>query len=76
MVETSLAPLKKHDVDTLILGCTDYPLIADLIAEVMGEDVQLISSAEEDGAGTENPAGGSETAVSGGDESCPLMIAF
>lgn len=47
VVETSLAPLKKHDVDTLILGCTHYPLIADLIAEVMGEDVQLISSAEE-----------------------------
>lgn len=47
VVESSLAPLKKHHVDTLILGCTHYPLIADLIGEVMGEDVQLISSAEE-----------------------------
>ncbi len=47
VVESSLAPLKKHDVDTLILGCTHYPLIADLIGEVMGEGVQLISSAEE-----------------------------
>jgi glutamate racemase len=47
VVESSLVPLKKHDVDTLILGCTHYPLIADLIGEVMGEGVQLISSAEE-----------------------------
>lgn len=47
VVEASLAPLKKYQVDTLILGCTHYPLIADLIGEVMGEEVRLISSAEE-----------------------------
>jgi glutamate racemase len=47
VVEASLAPLKKHHVDTLILGCTHYPLIADQIGEVMGKDVALISSAEE-----------------------------
>ncbi|MDN4592653.1 glutamate racemase [Polycladomyces subterraneus] len=47
VVETSLAPMKGQDVDSLILGCTHYPLIADLIGKVMGEQVTLISSAEE-----------------------------
>jgi glutamate racemase len=47
IVETSLAPMKGQDVDSLILGCTHYPLIADLIGKVMGEQVTLISSAEE-----------------------------
>lgn len=42
-----LEPLKNQDVDALVLGCTHYPLIRDLIAEVMGEGVALVSSAEE-----------------------------
>lgn len=42
-----LAPLAQQQVDTLVLGCTHYPLIADLIAEQMGEGVTLVSSAEE-----------------------------
>lgn len=42
-----LAPLALQQVDTLVLGCTHYPLIADLIAGQMGEDVTLVSSAEE-----------------------------
>ena len=42
-----LAPLKRADVDTLILGCTHYPMLSGLIAEVIGRDVALISSAEE-----------------------------
>jgi glutamate racemase len=42
-----LAPLQAAGVDTLILGCTHYPLLSGLISFVMGPDVQLISSAEE-----------------------------
>ena len=42
-----LAPLQDAGVDTLILGCTHYPLLSGLIAYVMGPDVRLISSAEE-----------------------------
>ncbi|MDP9341928.1 MAG: glutamate racemase [Actinomycetota bacterium] len=42
-----LAPLQAAGVDTLILGCTHYPLLAGLISFVMGPDVRLISSAEE-----------------------------
>jgi glutamate racemase len=42
-----LTPLKEAGVDTLILGCTHYPLLSGLIQVVMGPDVLLISSAEE-----------------------------
>lgn len=41
-----LEPLKAHDVDSLILGCTHYPLLKESIAKVMGPDVTLIDSAE------------------------------
>ncbi len=41
-----LAPLIAADVDTLILGCTHYPLLTGVISYVMGADVQLVSSAE------------------------------
>jgi glutamate racemase len=34
-------------VDTLVLGCTHYPLLARTIADVMGPDVVLVSSADE-----------------------------
>lgn len=47
VVEASLTPMQGLDLDTLILGCTHYPLLTDLIQEVMGENVSLISSAEE-----------------------------
>jgi glutamate racemase len=41
-----LEPLKKQGVDTLILGCTHYPLLTGIIQYVMGEEVVLVSSAE------------------------------
>ncbi|MEI6649695.1 MAG: glutamate racemase [Actinomycetes bacterium] len=42
-----LAPLKLAHVDTLVLGCTHYPLLTGVISYVMGNDVTLVSSAEE-----------------------------
>lgn len=42
-----LTPLKQHGVDTLVLGCTHYPLLSGAISYVMGEDVTLVSSSEE-----------------------------
>ena len=45
--EEYLRPLREAGVDTLILGCTHYPLLSGLIQEVMGPEVVLISSAEE-----------------------------
>jgi glutamate racemase len=41
-----LGPLKQEGIDTLILGCTHYPLLAGIIRFVMGEEVLLVSSAE------------------------------
>lgn len=42
-----LAPLLRDDVDTLVLGCTHYPLLKHVIGEIVGRDVRLIDSAEE-----------------------------
>ena len=47
-----LVPLRHEDVDTLVLGCTHYPLLKSLIGEVMGRDVRLIDSAHETAAET------------------------
>ncbi len=45
-----LDPMRDHDVDTLVLGCTHYPLLKPLIADVVGGGVRLIDSAEETAA--------------------------
>jgi len=42
-----LEDLKKHGVDTLVLGCTHYPILKEVIAEVMGPGVTLVDSAEQ-----------------------------
>lgn len=42
-----LAPMISADVDTLVLGCTHYPLLTGVISYVMGNSVSLVSSAEE-----------------------------
>jgi glutamate racemase len=42
-----LDPIKDAGVDTLVLGCTHYPLLTGVISYVMGEQVTLVSSAEE-----------------------------
>jgi len=47
VVETYLASLARSGIDTLVLGCTHYPLLKPVIAEVMGPGVALVDSAEE-----------------------------
>ena len=42
-----LQPMIEADVDTLVLGCTHYPLLTGVISYVMGNGVSLVSSAEE-----------------------------
>lgn len=42
-----LAPVQESGADTLILGCTHYPLLTGVISYVMGDGVTLVSSAEE-----------------------------
>lgn len=46
LVEHYLAPLKKTDVDVVLLACTHYPLLASLIQEVLGPTVRLIEPAK------------------------------
>ncbi|UDV99251.1 glutamate racemase [Bacillus cereus] len=46
-VKQALLPLTKEDIDTLILGCTHYPLLESYIKKELGEDITIISSAEE-----------------------------
>lgn len=45
--EEYLAPLQAAGVDTVVLGCTHYPLLAGAIAQVLGPEVTLVNSAEE-----------------------------
>jgi len=47
LAERLLAPMVEAGVDTLLLGCTHYPYLARVIADVMGRDVVLVSSADE-----------------------------
>lgn len=42
-----LQPLQDLDIDTLVLGCTHYPLLTGVLSYVMGDEVTLVSSAEE-----------------------------
>ncbi len=46
VAEIYLNELKRHGIDTLILGCTHYPLIKETIQKIMGKDVILIDSGE------------------------------
>lgn len=47
VVKEYLEPMKKKGIDTLILGCTHYPLLSDVIADYMGDTVTLVDSGAE-----------------------------
>jgi glutamate racemase len=47
VVRTTLEPLKRADIDTMVLGCTHYPLLKSVIQKVMGPQITLICSAVE-----------------------------
>lgn len=64
-----LAPLVEAEIDVLILGCTHYPLMEDLIRQIVGPEVTLVNSARAiaasvasvlDASGTVNPLPGGE----------------
>src|SRR5881394_2832205 len=42
MARTYCAPLRRAEVDTLILGCTHYPLVAPMLQRILGRDVRLV----------------------------------
>lgn len=47
LVQAYLDPLQRADIDTLVLGCTHYPLLTGVLQIVVGDQVTLVSSAEE-----------------------------
>lgn len=47
VVDEALKPMQDQNLDTLILGCTHYPLLEPVIKDVMGESVSVISSGDE-----------------------------
>ena len=47
VAEAYLEPLQRADVDTLVLGCTHYPLLSGVLQIAMGPTTTLVSSAEE-----------------------------
>lgn len=47
IAEEYLSPVRKANVDTLILGCTHYPLLKAVLKKVMGKNVVLVDSAQE-----------------------------
>ena len=44
MVRSYCEPLKRAEVDTLILGCTHYPLVAPMLQRMLGRDVRLVTA--------------------------------
>lgn len=47
LAQAYLDPLQRAEIDTLVLGCTHYPLLAPVLQQIVGDDVTLVSSAEE-----------------------------
>jgi glutamate racemase len=58
--ERLLAPVRDAGVDTLVLGCTHYPLLARTIGDIMGRGVVLVSSADETAFETRALLGGGD----------------
>ena len=74
VVETYLASLQKSGIDTLVLGCTHYPLLKPLIAAVMGEQVALIDSAEETARAVAAVLGDGDLGRTGGTGSTSFFV--
>lgn len=47
IAEEYLLPMRKAEIDTLILGCTHYPLLRDIIHQIMGDGVTLVDAGAE-----------------------------
>jgi glutamate racemase len=62
LAERLLEPVRRADIDTLILGCTHYPLLARTIGDVMGPDVVMVSSADETAFAARRVAAGAAVA--------------
>jgi len=70
-----LEPLLREEVDAVVLGCTHYPLLKAVIADVLGPDVALIDSAEETARETAAVLQNQRLTATRGDEPAHRFIA-
>jgi glutamate racemase len=70
-----LQPLRDADVDTVVLGCTHYPLLKPVLAEILGAGVRLIDSAAETAAETRRVLAEEGIEVTGGGEPLRRFLA-
>ncbi|MGZ5337751.1 MAG: glutamate racemase [Solirubrobacterales bacterium] len=68
MARSYCAPLHRADVDTLILGCTHYPLVAPMLQRILGRDVRLVSGGHAVAAAIQRTLHGSGLLSGGGAE--------
>jgi glutamate racemase len=69
IAEEYLAPFVKDPIDTLVLGCTHYPLLKPVIGEIVGRTVRLIDSAEETALDARRMLAANDLAASDGEGS-------
>lgn len=74
VAEEYLGDMRASGVDTLILGCTHYPIIRDVIAEVMGEGVTLIDPGAETALRLREELSGSGLGREGGRGTCRYFV--
>ena len=74
--EEYLRPLRKHGIDTLVLGCTHYPLLKNVLQEVLGPEVVLIDSAEENCLCRGYPLARAELVAPGQSENDPAIFCY
>ena len=67
-VRAYCAPLKRERVDTLILGCTHYPLVAPMLQRILGRDVRLVTAGHAVAAAAQRQLEGTGLARGGGGE--------
>ena len=75
VVEEYLQPFIAAEVDTLVLGCTHYPLLKPLLADVLGPSVKLIDSAAETAAETARTLVSQNIATTDGHQATHRFIA-
>jgi glutamate racemase len=68
MVRSYCAPLKQAEVDTVILGCTHYPLVGPMLQRILGRDVRLVTAGHAIAATAQRVLGESGLAKSGNEE--------
>lgn len=68
MARSYCAPLREAEVDTLILGCTHYPLVAPMLQRILGRDVRLVAGGHAVAAAVQRTLEGAGLAREGSEE--------